>query len=172
MIFLNPTPVSDCYISNPSPHEHENASTSKSKTRKQAAFTLIELVLVLSIIAILVAAVALNSSGFLGAAQDTTVAGDLQKINTALIAYQASSGRPPTTEQGLEALVTKPSKPPVPDNWYPYMDELPKDPWKQAYHYRTPGTKSKKQYDIWSIGADGVDGTPDDIGNWKKEEGK
>lgn len=142
------------------------------KNRKQAAFTLIELVLVLSIIAILVAAVALNSSGFLGSAQDTTVAGDLQKINTALIAYQASAGRPPTTDQGLESLVAKPSKPPVPDKWYAYMEELPKDPWKQVYHYRTPATKSKKQYDIWSIGPDGVDGTPDDIGNWKKEEGK
>jgi general secretion pathway protein G len=151
-----------------------NMNTRKviSNVRKQAAFTLIELVLVLSIIAILVAAVALNSSGFLGSAQDTTVAGDLQKINTALIAYQASAGRPPSTEQGLEALVSKPTKPPVPDKWYPYMDELPKDPWKQTYHYKTPATKSKKQYDIWSSGADGVDGTPDDIGNWKKEEGK
>ena len=140
--------------------------------RRASGFTLIELVLVLSIIAILVAAVALNSSAFLGSAQDTTVKGDLQKIATALIAYQGDAGRLPTNEQGLEALVTKPTKPPIPDKWYPYMDELPQDPWKNQYHYRYPGTKSKKGYDIWSSGADGQDGNADDIGNWKKEEGK
>jgi general secretion pathway protein G len=148
------------------PHPHHPA-------KRTSGFTLIELVLVLSIIAILVAAVALNSGGFLGSAQDTTVKGDLGKIATALVAYQGDAGRLPTTEQGLEALVSKPTKQPVPDSWHQYLDEVPKDPWKQPYQYRQPATKAKgKQYDIWSIGADGKDGTEDDIGNWKKEDKK
>jgi general secretion pathway protein G len=139
---------------------------------RHKGFTLIELVLVLSIIAILVAAVALNSKGFLESAHDTTVQGDIQKITTALTMYEAAAGRAPTTDQGLQALVEKPTKPPIPDKWHPYLDEVPLDPWKQPYHYRNPATKSKKSYDIWSVGADGQDNTADDIGNWKKEEGK
>ena len=142
------------------------------RIRRSHGFTLIELVLVLSIIAILVAAVALNSKGFLDQAHDTTVASDIQKISVALTAYEASAGRPPSTDQGLDALVNKPTKPPVPDKWHAYLDEMPKDPWKQDYKYRWPATKSKKQYDIWSVGPDGQDNTADDIGNWKKEEPK
>ena len=148
--------------------------TPPHRSRKSTSgFTLIELVLVLSIIAILVAAVALNSGGFLSSAQETTVKGDLGKIATALVAYQGDSGRLPSTDQGLEALVAKPTKQPVPDSWHQYLDEVPKDPWKQAYHYKQPAEKAKssgKQYDIWSVGADGQDGTPDDIGNWKKSD--
>jgi general secretion pathway protein G len=143
----------------------------KPRLLRRQGFTLIELVLVLSIIAILMAAVALNSKGFLDTAHDTTVQGDLQKIKLALTAYESSAGRAPTTDQGLDALVNKPTKPPIPDKWHPYLDEVPQDPWKQPYHYKYPASKSKKDsYDIWSVGPDGQDNTPDDIGNWKKDE--
>jgi general secretion pathway protein G len=143
-----------------------------SLRRRSRGFTLIELVLVLSIIAILVAAVALNSKGFLDTAHDTTLQSDIQRISVALTAYEAGAGRPPSTDQGLDALVNKPTKGIIPDKWHAYLDELPTDPWKQPYHYRYPATKSKKQYDIWSVGPDGQDNTADDVGNWKKEEGK
>lgn len=144
------------------------------KSALASAFTLIELVLVMAIIAILLGGsiYVMNSSGFFESAQDTVINGDLKTIANALTAYEASSGRPPTTEQGLEALVEKPTKPPIPDRWHQFMEEVPKDPWRQPYRYRAPATKSKKSYDIWTIGKDGQDNTEDDVGNWKKEEKK
>jgi type II secretion system protein G len=91
---------------------------------------------------------------------------DKQVFATALDAYRHTAGRYPSTEQGLEALTEKPTKDPVPSRWYPYLPMLPKDPWKQPYKYRHPAVKSKKEYDVYSVGADGVEGTADDIGNW------
>lgn len=80
--------------------------------------------------------------------------------------------RPPTTEQGIKALVERPSSEPVPERWTQLLEEVPKDPWGQEYKYRYPATKSKKPYDIYSAGKDGQEGTDDDIGNWKKSESK
>jgi len=74
---------------------------------------------------------------------------------------------PPTTEQGLKALVEKPTTEPLPEKWTALMEEVPKDPWGQEYKYRYPAQKSKKPFDVWSVGKDGVDGNEDDIGNWK-----
>lgn len=90
---------------------------------------------------------------------------DINTIHIALTVYEGTVGRPPTTEQGLDALVTAPRKPPVPDRWRACLEEVPLDPWKHPYHYRRPALKSNRQYDIWSAGPDGVDGTEDDIGN-------
>jgi general secretion pathway protein G len=91
---------------------------------------------------------------------------DKQVFATALDAYRFTAGRYPTTEQGLDALTQKPTRDPIPSRWYPYLPVLPKDPWKQPYKYRFPAVKSKKEYDVYSVGKDGVDGTADDIGNW------
>jgi general secretion pathway protein G len=140
--------------------------------RTRSAFTLIELVLVLTILAVLMGAAifSLNRGGFFEGAADQRINSDLNStISVALESYFVAAGRYPSTEQGLEALVEKPTKAPIPERWHASMDELPTDPWKQPYKYRFPATKSKKPYDLWSIGKDGVDGNEDDVGNWKVE---
>ena len=94
----------------------------------------------------------------------------MKAISVALVMYQVATGRLPTTEQGLAALVTMPTKPPIPDRWRQCMEEAFKDPWNHEYRYRYPAQKSKKRpYDLWSMGPDGQDNTVDDIGNWQKD---
>lgn len=96
----------------------------------------------------------------------------------ALGRYQQSVGSFPTTKQGLQALRTQPPDLPKPKRWNgPYLNpevslhplnlELPLDPWGHPYHYRSPGIHHPERFDVWSDGPDGVDGTKDDIGNWK-----
>jgi len=141
----------------------------KTGLRRRAAFTLIELVLVLTIIMILVGSgiYIINKEGVLDTAQETRITGDLQAVATQLQVYEARNGRVPSTEQGLQALVEKPTAQPVPERWTALLDEIPKDPWQQPYKYRYPAQKSKKAYDIYSVGKDGQENTTDDIGNWK-----
>ncbi len=137
-------------------------------TRRTAAFTLIEIVITLTIIAILASGSIYLLKGQIDSAKDTRVDSDLQAIGLALQSYESRALRMPTTEQGLEALVEKPTKEPIPENYRAFMEEMPKDPWGQVYKYRFPAQKSKKPYDVYTLGADGVEGTEDDIGNWKR----
>lgn len=130
-------------------------------------FTLIELVLVLTIIAILAGSGIYLLSGNVDTAKETRVQGDLNAIATQLQLYEARNSRMPTTEQGIEALVTKPTKEPLPERWTALLEELPKDPWGMPYKYRYPAQKSKKPYDLYTAGKDGIEGNEDDIGNWK-----
>ena len=138
-----------------------------SATRQAAAFTLIEIVITLTIIAILASGSIYLLKGQIDSAKDTRVGSDLQAIGIALQSYESRALRKPTTEQGLKALVEKPTIEPIPENHRTFMKEVPKDPWGQEYKYRIPAQKSKDDYDVWSVGADGQDGTEDDIGNWK-----
>ncbi len=137
-------------------------------TCRTAAFTLIEIVITLTIIAILASGSIYLLKGQIDSAKDTRVDSDLQAIGLALQSYESRALRKPTTEQGLRALVEKPTMEPIPENYRPFMKDMPKDPWGQEYKYRIPPTKSKDDYDLWSLGPDGADGTDDDIGNWKK----
>jgi general secretion pathway protein G len=139
--------------------------------RTSRGFTLIELVLVLTLLALIMGAAitVLNRGGLVEGAQEDRVKGDIQTISTALDAYSYGAGRYPTTEQGLMALTEKPGTPPIPDRWHRYMNEIPVDPWKQPYKYRYPAQKSKDPYDVFSVGKDGAENTPDDLGNWKAE---
>jgi general secretion pathway protein G len=136
--------------------------------RPAAGFTLIELVLVLTIIVVLVGSgiYVLNKQGIIGVAKDTRVKSDLQAIGTALQLYSTVTYRYPTTEQGLEALVTKPTSSPVPEQWVAQMNQVPLDPWGQTYFYRFPGERGRDGYDLFSAGPDGEPGTEDDVGNW------
>lgn len=97
---------------------------------------------------------------------------------TALGRYQQSVGNLPTTKQGLQALRTRPPDLAKPKKWNgPYLNpevslqplslELSLDPWEHPYHYRLPGIHNPDSFDVWSVGPDGVDGSADDIGNWK-----
>ena len=139
----------------------------QSDRRYAAAFTLIEIVITLTIIAILASGSIYLLKGQIDSAKDTRVTSDLNAIGLALQSYESRALRKPTTEQGLRALVEKPTIEPIPDNHKAFMKELPKDPWGQEYKYRIPPQKSKDDYDLWSVGPDGQDGTEDDIGNWK-----
>lgn len=141
---------------------------SKIVNHKSHAFTLIEIVITLTIIAILASGSIYLLKGQIDSAKDTRVDSDLQAIGLALQSYESRALRMPTTEQGLKALVEKPTIEPIPENYRAFMEEMPKDPWGAEYKYRFPAQKSKKPYDVWSMGADGQDGTEDDMGNWKK----
>ena len=102
-------------------------------------------------------------------AKVTVAKGDIKAIAAALDMYKLDNFVYPSTQQGLDALVKKPSGNPQPKNWNRdgYLKRLPKDPWGNDYQYLSPGTQG--QFDLYSFGADGKPGGSDlnaDIGNW------
>ena len=97
-------------------------------------------------------------------ARVTAAKTDIANINQALKLYRLDNQRYPTSEQGLQALVTKPTSGPVPTNWKPYLEKLPNDPWGNPYQYLNPGIKSA--IDIMSFGADGKAGAKAGCGYW------
>ena len=133
------------------------------------AFTLIELMIVVIIIAALSAMVVPRLSNRSEQAKITVAEADINSnIGLALKLYKLDNGRYPTTSQGLKALMALPSASPVPNNWNgPYLETEPLDPWKVEYVYKSPGANNTSSYDLYSMGADGAEGTEDDITNWK-----
>ena len=137
--------------------------------RAARAFTLIELLLVMVILAVLAALVVPR---FAGRSEDAKKKAALTQVKslfgTALDTYEADNGSYPTTAQGLAALSAPPTTAPQPKNWQgPYVKgEIPMDPWGKAYVYRAPGAKNTTSYDLSSAGPDGTEGTEDDITNW------
>jgi len=138
----------------------------KGRRHRGAAFTLIEIVLVLAIIALLVGAGIFKLSNVIGSGQKRRVDADLSAFKIALNLYRTDAGSFPTNEQGLDALVNKPSTGAA-KSWEPYMKGEQLDPWGLPYGYANPGKKNKNEPDIWSFGPDMTDGTDDDIGNWE-----
>jgi general secretion pathway protein G len=134
----------------------------------QNGFTLIELMVVLVIIGVLAALIVPN---VLDRADDArTMAGrtDANNLMQALKLYKLDNQRLPTPEQGLMALLVKPTTGPIPPNWKPYLEKLPNDPWGRPYQYLVPGIKG--EVDVMSFGADGVaggEGKNADIGSWQ-----
>jgi general secretion pathway protein G len=140
--------------------------TPRSSLRANRGFTLLEIVIVMTILAILGGSAVYLLKGNVDVAKESRVDSDIQFISTQLQLYESRAGRMPTTEQGIKALVAKPTSEPVPERWSALLEEEPKDPWKQPYRYAYPAVKSKKAFDVWSVGKDGQDGTADDIGNF------
>ena len=133
---------------------------------KRSGFTLVEIVIVMTIIALLAGGGFFMLRGFLSDAQSQRVSDDIQKIETFLLAYERNNYfRPPSEEQGLKALVEKPTTDPQPEKWTQYFEQVPLDPWGNEYQYRTPAKRSGKKYDIFSLNEDGQE-NDDDIGNW------
>lgn len=133
----------------------------------QSGFTLIEIMVVMIIIGILAALVVPRVMDRPDQARRIAARQDIASIVQALKLYRLDNGRYPTTEQGLSALVAKPSAEPVPNNWKACLDQLPKDPWGHPYQYASPGQHG--ELDVWSFGADGKaggEGNDADIGNW------
>lgn len=130
---------------------------------------MIEILIVIALIAIL-AAVAVGNLGGIFGGQQEKLAGIFvnQTVKAPLQAYRLDVGNFPNSEEGIAALIKAPSGKDA--RWKgPYIEELPLDPWGNAYKYRFPGTKNinaANGYDIWSLGPDGVE-SADDIGNWK-----
>jgi general secretion pathway protein G len=140
--------------------------------KKRNGFTLIEIMLVVIILGVLVAMVVPNLAGRGEQARRAAAAADIESnLATALDLYEFDNGRYPTTEQGLTALLTKPTTSPEPTNWSgPYLKKkrIPKDPWGKEYIYACPGVKNPEGYDLSSHGKDGVEST-DDVINWAQE---
>ena len=136
--------------------------------RKQQGFTLLEIMLVVSIIVIILGVAISKLGNTTAIAKTMRVQADLQAIKTQLQLYESMNGFYPTSEQGLQALVSKPSAGPTPPNWKPYIEKLPNDPWGRPYQYLNPGVKG--EIDVMSFGADGQpggEGKNADIGSWQ-----
>ncbi len=135
----------------------------------QKGFTLIEIMLVVIIIGTLAAMVMPRLVGQSKKAFIKRSRADIATISTALQRYEMDNGFFPNQQQGLQALMEKPSSSPVPINWDgPYLDNAPKDPWNNAYHYRNPPQERTHDFDLYSSGPDTKEGTEDDITNWGK----
>jgi general secretion pathway protein G len=151
-------------------HSNQNASRPRLD-----GFTLIEIMVVIVIIGILAALVAPAVISRIDDASIAAAQQDIRAYETALNLFRLDNFRYPTSEQGLEALVTRPSDPSI-RNWKPggYIDTLRKDPWGNPYHYVYPGSHGK-EYDLFTLGADnqeGGEGINADRGNWNSEEKK
>jgi general secretion pathway protein G len=119
---------------------------------KQQGFTLLEIMLVVTIIALLLGTAIYKLGGNVEYSRHVRVAADIQGINTQLKLYESMNGFFPTTDQGLQALVTQPDTDPRPTRWYQLYKEMPKDPWQNNYIYICPGLKNPNSYDLYSAG--------------------
>jgi general secretion pathway protein G len=136
---------------------------------RESGFTLIEIMVVVVILGILAALVAPNVIGRIGDAQTNAAKADIRAIESALKLYRMDNFRYPTTDQGIDALVQRPSDA---KNWPAggYLDKVPKDPWGEPYRYLNPGQNG--EIDIFTLGADnqpGGEGVDADIGNWSTD---
>ena len=143
-------------------------SATPLRSRLQQGFTLIELMVVLLIIGVLAALIVPNVLDRADDARVTAAKTDVNNLMQALKLYKLDNQRYPTGEQGLQALLTKPTSGPIPPNWKSYLDQLPNDPWGHAYVLLNPGIKG--EVDVMSYGADGQsggEGKNADIGSWQ-----
>ena len=136
--------------------------------RGPKGFTLVELLIVVTILGILVAMVVPRLAGRTEQARRARAQADVQgNLSLALDVFETDTGTYPTTEQGLAALRIQS---PGIQNWRgPYLKREPVDPWGHPYHYVFPGPHNPQDYDLFSVGPDGAEGTSDDIGNWEKK---
>ncbi len=131
-------------------------------------FTLIELMVVLVIIGVLAALIVPNVLDRADDARSTAARTDVNNLMQTLKLYKLDNQRYPTSAQGLQALLSKPSEGPIPANWKRYLDKLPNDPWGRAYQYLNPGVHG--EVDVLSFGADGQpggEGKNADVGSWE-----
>jgi general secretion pathway protein G len=151
-------------------HKVSNRGAGRRSTLLQRGFTLVEIMVVVVIIGILGALVVPKLLGRTGESRVTAAKVDIATLMQALKLYKLDNQRYPTTEQGLKALIEKPSSGPSANGWKSpgYIDKLPNDPWGNPYQFLSPGVKG--EVDLFSLGADGQPGgTGDDadVGSWE-----
>ena len=151
-------------------HMYRTLHAIRLKTQRSLArgFTLIELMVVLVIIGILAALIVPNVLDRADDARVTAAKTDINNLVQALKLYRLDNQRYPSGEQGLAALVSKPTAGAIPGNWKPYLEKLPNDPWGRSYQYLNPGVKG--EIDVMSFGADGIaggEGKNADVGSWQ-----
>jgi len=135
--------------------------TSHPARRVAAAYTLLEMIIVMMIITIISGSAIYLMKNVTNTASVKRARADFQTIQTALQTYKLNTLSYPTTAQGLMALVNKPS--PSPRSWQKVMDAVPMDPWNNQYMYRFPGKKNPSEPEILSKGPDGQENTEDDL---------
>ncbi|GAA5216550.1 type II secretion system major pseudopilin GspG [Corallincola platygyrae] len=141
--------------------------------KRNTGFTLLEVMVVIVILGILASLVVPNLLGNKEKADTQKVISDITALEQTLDMYKLDNAMYPTTEQGLEALVDKPTSAPEPRKYREdgYIKRLPKDPWGNEYMYLSPGERGK--YDLYSLGSDGEEGgegTAADIGSWNLQD--
>lgn len=144
----------------------------KKILQSQFGMTLIEIMVVVAIIAGITGLVAVSVLGRKGEADIKLTRTQISNIMNALDQYKLDNHKYPSTDQGLDALVDKPSVGNPPPN-YPedgYIKKVPKDSWGQQFNYASPGTHGKK-VEVWSSGPDEAEGNEDDVKSWEEDEG-
>ncbi len=137
------------------------------KPTNESGFTLLEIMIVVTIIALLLGTAIYKLGGNVEYARHTRIQADIQGISTQLKLYESMNGFYPPTEQGLQALVTQATTEPRPSRWYQLYKEMPKDPWQNPYIYRCPGIRNPESFDLYSAGPNRIDdngGGDDDWG--------
>jgi len=134
---------------------------------RQRAFTLVEMLLVITIIGILAALVVPKMMGRSEQARQAAARSDLSSIKTVLDAFEVDNGYYPKGKNGLNDLIQMPRDA---RSWHgPYLEAIPQDPWGNPYIYEFPGKHNPAGYDLYSAGPDGKPGNEDDIGNWQSK---
>ena len=131
--------------------------------RNDSGFTLLEIMLVVMIIGLLLGTAIYKLRGNVEVSRIVAVQSSLQSIRTQLKLYESFNGAPPTTDQGLNALVTQPGGEPRPLRWTQLLDSVPKDPWGKEFIYLSPGRRNSNGFDLYSSGPDRIPDTADDI---------
>ncbi|WP_193211686.1 type II secretion system major pseudopilin GspG [Luteolibacter marinus] len=139
------------------------------RQRVAAGFTLLEMVIVLGIIAVLLGGSIALIGGVGEGAKLQRVRADFQSLSSALKTYKINAGNYPTTQQGLKALVEKPTSTPKPRDWVKIAKSVPTDPWNNEYGYKFPGSKDPTEFEIFSKGPDGIQGNEDDKSSQDEE---
>ena len=152
-------------------------TTTTTVWREERGFTLLEILIVITILGILASLVAVKLMDRPGEARALKAEMDIKTLETALKLYKLDNAFYPTTEQGLKALVEKPTTGRIPMKWreggYLEKEVVPKDPWGNDYLFLSPGAHNR-DFDLWSYGADGEeggDGENADVSNWVEDKG-